>query len=282
MKFNIIITLLFALGMGSFSYAQTDTVSASYKYVMGDNDTKSDARNLCFLNAKKLCLEKAGTFVKSQLSLKKSEIQRNDNFDYSEVTQQDIQTFTGAFVKAEVVNEELSYVGETIAISMTVRAIVNSNNILDQIVAVKEDEGLSKRIKAQQDQLIAMESKIKELQVTLNNTTTDLTKPARVERIEVFSKMSELEKIKYEINQRTKMAVDYVELGMTPEEVEKLIGQPRSIAREYPLAEPEFFSYNYGRVWVVFEESIVSCIVRADNFDKSLRRSSFDRNDLIK
>lgn|GEM_PF-2680902 len=44
-------------------FAQVDTVQATYKYIMGDNDTKTDARNLCFLYAKKLCMEKAGTFV---------------------------------------------------------------------------------------------------------------------------------------------------------------------------------------------------------------------------
>ena len=51
-------------------FAQIDTVEATYKYVMGDNDTKTDARNLCFLNAKKLCMEKTGMFVQSQLSFR--------------------------------------------------------------------------------------------------------------------------------------------------------------------------------------------------------------------
>jgi hypothetical protein len=47
------------------SIAKTEVVYASYKYVMGDNDTKNDAKRLCFLEAKRRCLEKVGSYVES-------------------------------------------------------------------------------------------------------------------------------------------------------------------------------------------------------------------------
>jgi hypothetical protein len=238
-------------------FAQIDTVEATYKYVMGDNDTKTDARNLCFLNAKKLCMEKTGTFVQSQLSIKRSEVIGGGKSDYDDVTEQDIQTYAGAFLKVEVVNEELSYAGETIAISMTVRAVVDARNILDQITAVKEDQSLAKRIREQHDKLADLEIKIREIQKKLKSTNPDLTKAARVERVEVFANMSMLESIKYDIAFKTKMAVDYVELGMTCDEVKRLIGEPRSSHWDY--------SYNYGQVWVIFEHGIVTCVVNSVN-----------------
>jgi len=64
--------VLFVAG-SNFAFAQTDTVFATYTYTMGDNDTKSDARQLCFLYAKRQCLEKAGTFVQSELKVLKQE-----------------------------------------------------------------------------------------------------------------------------------------------------------------------------------------------------------------
>ena len=247
MKRTCSLVLVFLVALTSLAFAQTDTVFATYKYVMGDNDTKSDARNLCFLNAKKLCLEKAGTFVQEQLSLKKRQVQGSGKTEYSEVFNQDIQSFTGAFLKIEVVSEEVSSVGGAIAITMTVKALVNSESILDQISAVKEDQGLAKRLKDQQDQLAAMEAKIGQLQAQLKTSSPDLTKPARVERIEVFAKMSELEAIKYDIAHKSKIAADYIELGMTPEEVIILLGQPRSKTAGYGIRPVQNKNLNSGR-----------------------------------
>lgn len=269
---TVYIFLAGGIGTAPSAIAQLDTIEVSYKYVMGDNDTKADARNICFLNAKKLCLEKAGTYVISQLSLKKREVQGRQS-EYAEITEQDIRTFMGALIKVDVIGESLSTTGESIAISMTIRAIINSSAILEQILAVKEDQSLAKRIKEQQEQLAAMEAKIRELQAQLKTATPDLTKPARVERVEIFAKMSELEAIKFEIARKTKLAVDYVELGMTRKEVESLIGPPRSIATNYL----GIISYNYGNVWVIFENGVVSCIVRADKFIYYYGRRDYSR-----
>ena len=38
-----------------------DTIYASYRYIMGDSDSKAEAKQLCYLEAKRLCLEQAGT-----------------------------------------------------------------------------------------------------------------------------------------------------------------------------------------------------------------------------
>ena len=56
--FFVIILLCFA----SKAYPASESVFASYKYTMGDNDTKNDAKRICFLEAKRLAVEKAGTY----------------------------------------------------------------------------------------------------------------------------------------------------------------------------------------------------------------------------
>lgn len=64
MKFStiLLLTILTVIAGVEPAFAQTDTIFATYTYTMGDDDTKSDARQLCFLYAKRECLEKAGTF----------------------------------------------------------------------------------------------------------------------------------------------------------------------------------------------------------------------------
>ncbi len=50
---TIIIVLVLAM-----AHAKMETVYASYKYIMGDNDSKNDAKRICFMEAKRLLIEK--------------------------------------------------------------------------------------------------------------------------------------------------------------------------------------------------------------------------------
>ena len=262
----IIISIIFSVVAQAFGFTQVDTIFAEYKYIMGDNDTKAEARQLTFLYAKKACLEKAGTYVSAEFRIIKSEKQ-GALYEFSELTEQDITTYASAFVKVDVLSENYEYVGQSIAITTKVRAIVNVDSIFDRIIAIESDNSQAEQLKDQQVQLEEMESNIRELQKKLTSGQVDLVENARIKRHQTFGKISELEKIKEEITHKTQLAVENVELLMTPEEVEMLIGQPRS--KVYYNK-----NWNYGKVWIVFENGLVSCIVRADCF-----RSRRDRYD---
>ncbi len=266
------------------AFAQTDTIFATYTYTMGDNDTKSDARQLCFLYAKRQCLEKAGTFVQSELKVRKEESQGSGGSSYNELTQQDISTFTGAFVKVDIVTEQFAYSGETMALTIKVKAIVNVSSIYDQILALRSDRDLQQKLKDQQQQIAQMESSIRELQKRLTSNSPDLIQESRVERQEAFGKISELEAIKQDIARKTKLAVENVELGMTEEEVERLLGPPRSREshRQY-AADSNTTGYNYGKVWIIFESGVVTCIVKSEFFNASKSyREDYPREAIIK
>jgi hypothetical protein len=54
-----VITLLAALILPTGAFAEVQTITATYTYILGDNDSRNDARQLCFLQAKREVLEKA-------------------------------------------------------------------------------------------------------------------------------------------------------------------------------------------------------------------------------
>jgi len=278
MKRIMLSALLLTVALLSNAHAQTDTIYAEYKYTMGDNDTKADARQLAFLYAKKLCLEKARTYVTSELKTLKSESQGSMS-GYSELTKQDITTFTAAFVKVDVLSENYEYVGQSIVITTQVRAVVNVSSLLDQIIAVRSDKSQEEQIKKQQAQLAEMDTKIRDLQKKLTSGNVDLVEDTRVQRQQAFGKISELERIKQDIAQKTKLAVENVELGMTPGEVERLIGPPRSTSDYASLG---YYNYNYGKVWVVFESGVVSCLVKSEFFNMGYDRSDYSPEAIIK
>jgi len=270
MKAALSLILLFLISLSSIAHAQTDTIYAEYKYTMGDNDTKADARQLAFLYAKRLCLEKAGTYVTGELRTIKSEKQGASS-SFSELTQQEITTYTAALVKVDVLSENYEYVGQSIVITTKVKAIVNVQSILDQIIAVRNDKSQAEQLKKQQDQIDEMEARIRDLQKRLSTENVNLVEDARVQRQQTFGKISELERIKYEIAQKTRLAVLNIELYMTPEEVKELLGEPRAIEHCW-RGDPR---YNYGYVWIIFEDGLVSCLIRAEFFFENYQRTSY-------
>jgi hypothetical protein len=72
-----------------------------------------------------------------------------------------------------------------------------------------------------------------------------------------------------------KLDVKNVELGMTEDEVIKVTGKP-SLTNEWYSGN---LKYKYGNVWVVFENGLVTCLVRAKHFEKYWSRHDYqDRN----
>ena len=74
--------------------AATQTITATHTYVMGDNDSRNDARRLCFLEAKRKVLEQAGTFIQSSSEVK--------NF---ELTKDQITSYSAAILSVETIQE---------------------------------------------------------------------------------------------------------------------------------------------------------------------------------
>lgn len=239
----VMITICFA----SVAYPSSESVFASYKYTMGDNDTKNDAKRICFLEAKRLAIEKAGTYIESTTEIK--------NFN---LTRDEIRTFAGAIVKVDIASEEIKFIGENQVILITVKADVDIDSFRERVMQIKSDRGLEQKVIGQQRQLQEMEDKLKKLQEQLITKNLDEVITLRKERTETFGKIDELEKVKEEIKRKTTIAVQNVEIGMTKEEVMKLVGHPRSTNSIYGDVGD---GWNYGNVWVIFNNGVVRLLV---------------------
>ena len=143
------------------SSARSHVIYASYKYIVGDNDTKNDAKRICFIEAKRRCLEKAGTYIESQTVVRNYKL-----------TKDEIRAYTAAIVRVEIVSELVEFQHETLAIFMTVRAEVETSELNKRIREIKNDRALQKKLNEQENQLDRLERKIRELQkkTFLSNT----------------------------------------------------------------------------------------------------------------
>jgi hypothetical protein len=247
------IVIIFCLVFAQSLPAQSkETISASYKYTLGDSDTKSDAKKIAFIEAKRLCIEKAGSYIESNTEV----------LDFK-LSKDEIRTYTGGILKTEIVSEEFKAVGETLTLFMEVKAEVDLNEVRDSLKRVREDRKFAATVKKQENQLQALEDKIRKLQQQLSNNDFDKTAKIRQERKEVFGKIDEIEEIRHKIHSKAKEVVENIDVGMTDSDVLKIAGQPRS-----KDSCASMIYYNYGKAWIIFNSRVVACIVPSEIYSK--------------
>lgn len=221
-----VMTLLAALVLPSVAFATSQTITATHTYVMGDNDSRNDARRLCFLEAKRKVLEQAGTFIQSS-----SEV---INF---QLTKDQMTSYSAAIVSVETVNEAFGYKDGQGTITLTVKADVDTEDVRKRLAAIANDGTVQKQIDEQQKKLRLLEDTIERLGSQIAKTPTSQVSELRKERNVVFSGIAELEKIQIVAKERIDIESDkdceiaekmkrYVLKGMTKPEVENILGPP--------------------------------------------------------
>lgn len=248
-KTSFLMLILFLIP--SISFAKIEIIFSDHKYVMGDNDSKNDARRMCFLEAKRKVLEKAGTYIESHTQVKNYQL-----------TKDEINSYAAVLLKVETVKEKWQLVGENMAIFMTVEAEVDTSSIEKQLAKIKKDMFVQKKIKNQQIQLQKLEKIVINLQKQLGSV--DATKAAvlRKERNVTFKQIDILEAKKIEIvekvKRKSKNAKDLVENGMTMKDVRSLLGSPDGCHRGSLDGYVDHSSYwYYGTATIRFNSGSV-------------------------
>jgi tetratricopeptide (TPR) repeat protein len=101
--------LLCSFLIGGYAAAEVRTITATGEYRMGDNDTRIDAKRLALLDAKRLALEQAGTYLESITEVKNLQVSHDELRAYTagiaeviEQTTKDVMEGTTHIVRVEV------------------------------------------------------------------------------------------------------------------------------------------------------------------------------------
>lgn len=124
--------------------AAKQTYTATYRYAMGDDETRIEARRKCLAGAKRRALEKAGTFVSSSSTVE----------DYK-LTNDQITEVTAGVMEVDVVDEQTTLEGDSLVITMTIEARMDPEEVRERI-----DEAVARADERQSDQ----EARISELE----------------------------------------------------------------------------------------------------------------------
>lgn len=173
----------------SLAFAESTVVTCKGKYVMGDMDTKKNARCLALMEAKRSALEQAGTFLESSSEVKNYEL-----------TKDEINSLASGIISVEVLKEEWKMSGENLMVTVLIRATVDISNLQERISALKDDSESVEELKNIQDQLAALQEELQELKARQAEEAEKQTKTSkkdlREQYVAVSNTMTALELLK--------------------------------------------------------------------------------------
>ncbi len=273
-----IITLLAALILPTGAFAEVQTITATHTYILGDNDSRNDARQLCFLQAKQKVLEQAESFIQSQSVV--------NNFA---LTQEQITSYSAAVLSVETVKEDVGLSNGQNTLTLTVKADVDVSQVNTLLAAIVADKNLADRVAQQQQQIHELEGQVQTLNSRLSVAPSGTASELRKERMVVFENIAGLDHIQLvatqriareqeTIQQKTEMIRKFILRDMTPQEVLSLVGEP---VKKGLFSSSGFgLNWYYGELWICFDEPLgledwrVEGIGRAGPFPNSIRLCS--------
>jgi hypothetical protein len=275
MRVLSVITLLAALILPAGAFAEVQTITATHTYILGDNDSRNDARQLCFLQAKQKVLEQAESFIQSHSVVNSFEL-----------TKAQMTSYSAAVISVEIVKEDLGLSDGQHTLALTVKADVDVDQVNTLLAAIVADKSLADRVAQQQQQIRELEGQVQTLNSRLSGATPGAASELRKERTVVFENIAGLDRMqlvatqriareKETIQQKTENILKYVLRDMTPQEVLSLVGEP---VKKGLFSSSGFgLNWYYGELWICFDEPLgledwrVEGIGRAGPFPNPIR-----------
>lgn len=121
------------------AHAEVKVIEADGTYVMGDNDSKLDARRIATQEAKRKALELAGTFVAGLTQVKEYKL-----------TKDEVTAYTAGIVETEIVAEEMRGTSARPEIYLKTRCRIDTDVLVAQIERYRENEELQAQLQAAQ------------------------------------------------------------------------------------------------------------------------------------
>jgi TPR repeat protein len=148
-----VIIFLAILILPTVTYAEIKIFTASHTYILGDHDSKDDARQRCLLEAKRKILEQAGVYIESASEVK--------NFD---LTKDKITSFAAAVMQVKDTKEEVSFQQGHMSLTLKLTAQVDLEEVRKQLAARQLDAGVRDTVAAQQERLKRLEAQLEAMQ----------------------------------------------------------------------------------------------------------------------
>lgn len=174
-----ILIISFLLFIPVTGFTQSYDVESEGEYVLGDNDTKAEAKRIALEYAKRNATEIIGTYLES------STLVRNNKLESDE-----IRTYSSAILKINVLSENMYLLENKATIfSIRIKASVDTSVFESKIKELSANTKRKYEIARLQAENLAMLKELEELSKQLKNSKGDIYKKLREQREGIFSKL---------------------------------------------------------------------------------------------
>jgi len=150
-----LVFLVIALS-SSVAWAEVRTITATGEYRMGDNDTRADAKRIALQDAKRLALEKVGTYIESITEVKNLSLSKDE-----------VRAYTAGIVEVTEQETRSTMEGQQQIVRMDVTCKIDADVVAKQIDALRKNE-------TTKTELFAMKQEADRLRQELDAKTREL------------------------------------------------------------------------------------------------------------
>lgn len=176
---QIFLSIVLSIFFVSDALAQTYAVESNGEYVMGDSDTKVEARKIALEHAKRLALEKIGTYLESETVVKSGQL-----------TKDEIKVYTSGIIQTTVLSENMSLLeGKTTVFQISIRANVDTALLEKKIKEIVADTKRKNQIDSLQAENIKLLREVESLSVQLKSDKASEYSGLRQKRESLLEKL---------------------------------------------------------------------------------------------
>lgn len=259
------------------AFAAERTVAESATYVMGDNDTRAQAVELCIAKIERKALEGSGALVESELEM----ISDENHGGLSDSAHQRVRSYVGAVVKATAVRQSFRVDGERIVVDCSATVAFDPDEVKDRLKSARADDTTKVRVDQQQARIAALESELQELRTKLAERPVQQVvqpppqpPPAQLPAQQIVWREgpppmppanAPAAMPGQAVTLGPAVTISYgayaarlrnIRPGMTEVELVNFVGNPRASIHEVDRV----YSWNYGRIWVTMNAAQVQCV----------------------
>lgn len=165
--------LLLAFLIPNIVFAESKVMTHTHTYTLGDNDSKRDGRAICFMEAKRMLLEKAGVLIMSHTQVESGTLSKDE-----------INSYTAALVKVENAAESWSVNNSgSMMVTMQVKAVLDTDDLQSRLQEIQQNSTVKEDLLKHQQRVEALEKQLAEMQAKLDNSNLYDATELRRERV---------------------------------------------------------------------------------------------------
>lgn len=248
--------------------AAAERITVTHTYVLGDSESRNEARANCLAEAKRMIAEQAGAYVEV--------LSKTKNF---QMDSDEVLSFTTALMRVTVEDEALVLEQGSLKLTLTVTGEVDPeavqrrlDELAEQRLAAATEAGSllqeqaqpsSKEQPAEQPADRAADRAAEQAagETPAASSATPASPDAQAAAAPPVQQAKDpraaKRRLQKSLDETTQLCAELTEPGMTRGEVEHLLGAPRALKQNRRY---NYTGAKYGHIWVVFRGDVVACV----------------------